>query len=106
MLEQRLDSREPPVVTETEAVLIEALPESVEGPTSSVVLEAAESPEPVPENAIIRGPGSLTRDQFINSKESAVLQDIRRESEESSVLGGRSPPIITDSAVIVEAASE
>ena len=110
MLEQRLDSRDPPIVTKTDAVIIEAPPGPAESSATSVSFKAEQltseaasadgAAPPSPER--VQGP--LTRGGFTNSKESAFLTEIRRESLENEELGGRSPPIVTDEAVIVEAA--
>ena len=117
MIQNRIESRDPPKVTETDAVIIEALDalESPQGPLSSVRFQAAppvqkaavagaSSGGSVRPNQIRTEPGqALTRGTFINSKESAFLTDFRQESLENEELGGRNPPIVTDEAVIVEA---
>jgi len=96
MLEQRLDNREPPVVTKTEAVLIEAakIPDELQ----------SEAPLGV---SFSRGPQSgATRDGpgFINDKESQELKDLREQSLLEEPLGGRSPPQEGPDSFIVEAA--
>jgi len=96
MLEQRLDNREPPVVTKTEAVLIEAakIPDELQ----------SEAPFGV---SFSRGPQSgATRDGpgFINDKESQELKDLREQSLLEEPLGGRSPPKEGPDSFIVEAA--
>jgi len=96
MLEQRLDNREPPVVTKTEAVLIEAakIPDELQ----------SEAPFGV---SFSRGPQSgATRDGpgFVNSKESPELAINRKQSLLEEPLGGRSPPQEGPDSFIVEAA--
>jgi len=101
MLEQRLDNREPPVVTKTEAVLIEAakIPDELQ----------SEAPFGV---SFSRGPQSgATRDgqqqqavAFMNIKESQELKEQRKQSLLEEPLGGRSPPQEGPDSFIVEAA--
>ncbi|XP_043212691.1 uncharacterized protein LOC122376805 [Amphibalanus amphitrite] len=113
MLQNRIESRDPPKVTETDAVIIEALPLEPERPVTSVRFQAAPRPgqntassgaDGRP-NEIRTGGRPLTRGSagFTNSKESAFLGEIRQESLANEVLGGRNPPLVTDEAVIVEA---
>ncbi|XP_037083067.1 uncharacterized protein LOC119103585 [Pollicipes pollicipes] len=104
MLEQRLDSREPPVVTKTEAVLIEALPEGdISKPSTSVEFRpgGGDTGNKIDENQ----PSDVTRQEgpFVNSKESTLLPVIRKESLLNEPLGARNPPIIGVEEIIVEA---
>jgi len=113
MLEQAVDSRDPPTVTKTDAVIIEAFPggETPAGEVSSVSFKAASGQKSAagggdgrPNQVRLGGPaGSLTRGAFINSKESLLLTGLREESLANEELGARNPPIITDEAIIVEA---
>ena len=112
MLQNRIESRDPPKVTETDAVIIEALEQ--ESPVSSVRFQAASPPAQkagvtggTRQNEVRTENRPLTRGSgFINSKESAFLGELRVESLEAEGLGARNPPLVTDEAVIVEALPE